>query len=730
MAKKRRKPKNRFPQRRRNDAPNDLDGLLVHGAFFLTGDGHGRVRPDQPIGIDEVFIPAENFGDAHDGDWVTVRLDVGRKGKIKGTVLSARPSGDRTFVGVMQTEGKSFMVYPEPMGPAAAVASSDLNGARERDAVVAEVVGVTQSGATERARVLEVLGHIDDPKVQVELVVRAQAWPMRFDDDVLAEVESFDDVDPQPALEDPHRKDLRSIPHVTIDGADARDFDDAVCAQEEGDRFRVWVSIADVSHYVRPGTAVDRAAKARSTSVYFPDRVLPMLPERLSNDLCSLRPHVPRLAMTCEMRVDRSGHVDEAFIYPSLIQSAGRLTYEQVQAELDRADGKETRVDPGPAVEHREGLLRLRAAARAFREQRIKRGALELELPESSVKLNAEGVAVGITRRDRTEAHRVIEDLMIGANEASARFAETHQWPVLYRVHEAPNVEKLEAASNWAARFGCELDVDEADEPAGLAAFIDATRELPAAEVIHMLTLRAMAQARYSPENLGHYGLASTAYLHFTSPIRRYPDLFTHRSLRNRLEGRKKPSVDVEALGEHCSTQERRAMDAERTVIRLMECQVAQRFIGSTMDVIVTGVHPAGAFVRSSRPAVEGLMPIRTLSDAVGEYFDLHEESMAFVAPRSGRRLAVGDRFVARLEFVDVSRRHIDFAPEELDLEVEDDRPRQGGAAPKPRQGRRPPPKENKRGGKGQSSDRGRSKGGKTRTDGSKKSRERTRRKR
>ncbi|MEL6546016.1 MAG: RNB domain-containing ribonuclease, partial [Myxococcota bacterium] len=210
--------------------------------------------------------------------------------------------------------------------------------------------------------------------------------------------------------------------------------------------------------------------------------------------------------------------------------------------------------------------------------------------------------------------------------------------------------------------------------------------------------LRAMAQARYGPENLGHYGLASSAYLHFTSPIRRYPDLFTHRSLRAKLEGKKRPSLDVDALGEHCSTQERRAMDAERTVTRLMECQVAQRFVGSTMEVIVTGVHPAGAFVRADRPMVEGLMPIRLLSDAVGEYFDLDEDAMAFVAPRSGKRLAVGDRFVARLEYVDVSRRHIDFAPEKMDLKIESDADRKAVAPRINKKKRRPDERSSRRG--------------------------------
>ncbi|MEO1483465.1 MAG: VacB/RNase II family 3'-5' exoribonuclease [Myxococcota bacterium] len=653
---------------------------MAQGPFTATSDGHGRVLVDG----EEVFVPAELSGEAKTGDYVTVRLSVGRKGKVKGRVIAVREGRDSTFAGVIQRENKAYVVYPEPSGPAALVASQDLNGARERDAVIAKRTGLTASGAQERAEVVEVLGHIDDPKVQVELVVRAQGWPLTFDEDVLAEVAGFDDVDPEAALRD-GRRDLREIPHVTIDGSDARDFDDAVYARREDDKWRVWVSIADVSHYVRPGSAVDRSAKERSTSVYFPDRVLPMLPERLSNDLCSLRPHEPRLAMTCEMRVDAQGAVDDATIYPSLIQSADRLTYEQVQAVYDEADRKESEHEAGVAAGHRADLLELRKAARAFRRQRQRRGALELDLPESKVRLNDQGVAVGIARRSRLEAHRVIEDLMVGANEATARHADATDWPVLYRVHEAPNVERLEAAAEWSARFGLELDIDEIDDPQHLAAFIDATRELDAADVIHMLTLRSMAQARYGPHNLGHYGLASTAYLHFTSPIRRYPDLFTHRSLRAQDQGRKRPSLDVEALGEHCSTLERKAMDAERTVIRLMECQVAQRFIGSTMDVLVTGVHPAGAFVRAERPLVEGLVPIRLLGDAIGEYFDLDEESLAFVASGSGRRLAVGDTFTARLEWVDLPRRHIDFAPVKLELTVESDEQRKRSAPRRPR---------------------------------------------
>lgn len=645
----------------------------MRGVFRLTSDGHARIRPEAEPDLDEIFIARENDGGASDGDFVTARLTVGRRGKLKASVIGKRPAREHRVVGLLERGESSWLVYPEPAGPPLLVSKRDLGGANDRDAVVAEIAGVTDRGA-ERARVVERLGSIDDPKVQVELVVRASGWPLAFEGEVVAEAQRFGEVDDELDLElkqNPARRDLRALPHVTIDGADARDFDDAVSATPENGGYRVWVSIADVSHYVRPGSALDKSARARSTSVYFPDRVLPMLPERLSNDLCSLRPNRARFAMTCEMRIDGQGLVDEVGVYPSVIRSAGRLTYEQVQRVYDDQDGVAperhgSSIEAGPALKHRDLLLRLREAARVFRRQRRARGALELELPESKVNLDANGVAIGIARRARNEAHRVIEDLMIGANEAVARRTEAHDWPALYRVHEAPNPDRLAAAAQWSARFGIALDVDEIDEPQNLAAFVDAASELPAADVIHMLTLRSMAQARYAPENLGHYGLASDAYLHFTSPIRRYPDLFVHRALKA-AASRQRLAVDLEELGDHCSGRERAAMDAERAVVRLMECQVAQRFVGSTSEVVVTGVHHVGAFVRADRPLVEGLVPVRAIGNALGEYMELDEAGMAFVAPRSGRRLAVGDRFVARLAGVQLSRRHIDFEPVDLD---------------------------------------------------------------
>lgn len=664
MAKRdRQRPKNRFPRRRQGDEGADVDGQVVHGLFRRTDDGHARVQAeDKKIG--EIFVPTESFGDARDGDRVSVELRVSRKGKIKGRVIGVTRGKGGGLVGVIMERGRSTVLEPEPLGPDVYVASADLNGAKNRDAVVAEWIRASSDDGNGRAKVVEVLGSIDDPRVQVELVVRGRGWPMEFDDDVLREAESFPAVDPEKVLADGRRKDLRDVLHVTIDGEDARDFDDAVSVRREGKSYRVWVSIADVSHYVTPGSAIDKAAHARATSVYFPDRVLPMLPEALSNDLCSLRPHRPRLTMTCEMVVDASGAVSGEAVYASVIESADRLTYEQVQAVFDSVDGKsdaENSTDPGPAAKHRDFLVEVRDAARRFRADRAARGALDLDLPESKVTLDATGRAVGIGRRERQEAHRVIEDLMIGANEAVARHTAKEDWPALYRIHEAPDPKRLSPAAEWAERFQIDFDIDGAEDPKILAAFIAAIRTHEAADVMQMLALRSLAQARYSPENAGHYGLASQAYLHFTSPIRRYPDLFVHRSLRAKWDGKKRLTADLEELGEHCSVQERAAVDAERAVMRLMECQVAAKFVGTTTEAMVTGVHTVGAFVRARRPLVEGLLPIGALGDHYGEYLEVDPDSMTIFGPKSGSRLTVGDKLTVRIGWVNLARRQIDF---------------------------------------------------------------------
>ncbi len=499
--------------------------------------------------------------------------------------------------------------------------------------------------------VVTVLGDPRREQVQVEMLVCEQGLPTDFDPETLAFVASLPEVDAEEVLaREPLRRDLREVTHVTIDGEDARDFDDAVAARQEGTKVRVWVSIADVAHYVPASSAIDRDARARGTSVYFPHRVIPMLPARLADDLCSLVPHKPRRCLTCEMLVHADGRCTDTRIYDSLIQSAARLTYEEVQRVLTN--------EPAPKPPWAGALHSLTVAARALRAGRYRRGAIELELPEAQISLDHEGRALDVHERTRTEAHLLIEDLMIAANEAVASTLLAQRRPTLFRVHEAPDKERIAALATFAGTLGLSLDVAATKEPSELARLARRLAANPRGKAFMPLLLQSLARARYDKHNLGHYGLASRAYLHFTSPIRRYPDLIVHRSLRApRGAGSKLADLALKT-----SELERRAESAARQVEQLMACHVAKRHLGEIFVVIVTGVHAAGAFVRTvskpGTPWLEGLLPCRELGD---DYYTVLGAEQALVGRRSGHRIALGDKLEARLAHVDLERRHIDF---------------------------------------------------------------------
>ncbi|MEE8410418.1 MAG: VacB/RNase II family 3'-5' exoribonuclease, partial [Myxococcota bacterium] len=446
---------------------------------------------------------------------------------------------------------------------------------------------------------------------------------------------------------------------------DARDFDDAVAARPEGDGFRLWVSIADVSHYVKPGSALDRSAAERGTSVYFPHRAVPMLPERLSNDLCSLRPNVLRFAMTCEMRVRPGGRRQGIRIYPSLIQSHGRLTYEQVQAALD---GK----PPRALSDHVRHLGHLLDVARLLRAHRTSRGAIDLDVAEAQVLLGPDGAARDIKPRERLESHRLIEDLMIAANESAAEHLLARSWPTVFRVHPQPDAKRVAGLAMWAQRAGLDFDFDGKASAKVLARFAESLRRGSRGLAGQMMLLRSLAQARYRDENVGHYALASKAYVHFTSPIRRYPDLLVHRSLRALGRKGSRPR-GLGAAAERASLQERRAMEAERAVEQLMACQVASQHLGRTVNGTVVGVHRAGAFVRGVELYVEGLLATEDLESATRDSWDLLDDEQALLARRTGRRIRLGDSVEVRLATVDLRRRYINFELIEL---PRDDSPR------------------------------------------------------
>lgn len=646
------RPRGARPQRRRRgdrEAQEPTD--LQVGTIRLQADGGGRFVPHDASGP-RLFVPPEDLSGLDDGDAVTIRVETGRKGRLRGRVVARGPARADEVVGIVHASGREWMLLPEPEGPPLLIPEGDRGTAREGDAVACRVVDFGRGARIGRAAVTEVLGRPGEPPVQVEMLIRGLGIPLRFDDTALEQAGAA----PAPAADlelaaEPLRHDLRRVPHVTIDGEDARDFDDAVSARPEPGGIRVWVSIADVAHYVRPGTALDLAARERGTSVYFPHRAVPMLPERLSCDLCSLRQGVPRLTLTCELRVRPDGRVEDVRLYPSLIESAGRLTYTEVQAAMDGRGG--------PAASHAM-LPDLVAAARALRARRRQRGAVDLDLPEAQVLLGPDGVAVHVRERGRLEAHKVIEDLMIAANEAVAETLEARGWPALYRVHEPPDPVRLRALGDWADTLGVHFDPEAAAKPKGLARLAHALEGRPQAPVGMVLLLRSMAQARYDTECLGHYGLASRAYLHFTSPIRRYPDLLVHRSLWALWHGEVPPG-GYEPLAERTSLQERRADDAERKVEQLMACHVAERHLGEVFDAVVTGVHRAGAFVRVRDPWLEGLTPMSSLGEGTQDYYDVVAHEYALVGRRSGHRIALGDAVTVRLASVSTYRRQVDF---------------------------------------------------------------------
>ena len=632
----------------------EAPGRTLKGSFAQAEAGYGFLCPEQEDSPD-LFIPARYVGNAMDGDLVVAEARLSRQdGRAYGRIVKVVQRAHRTLVGFYRPAGQAGQVWPLDRKLGGPIQVARRQGVASGTVVEVEIDSFAGGQAPARGRILEVLGAADDPQVDIETLIRGHNLPHSFSAEALAQAESLtaDSVTEELA----RRTDLRQLPLVTIDSASARDFDDAVALRREADgSYRLWVCIADVAHYVAARSPLDQDALERGTSVYFPGYCLPMLPEALSNGLCSLQPQAERLVMAVELRFDGQGKRLEHQFYPAVISSWARLTYSRVAAAL-----------AAPAAADLEGRLlhqlhQMAELAAVLSRRRLARGSLDLDLPEVEVLLDENGSAYDLIKHARTPAHRLIEEFMLAANEAVAESLSSQERGLLYRIHERPKEEKLAELRQLVQELGLKLTTGVSLQRQ-LQQLLQAVADRPEARLLNQQLLRSLPQARYAPHNSGHFGLAAAHYCHFTSPIRRYPDLVVQRVLKALLAGRGQPEglseKRLQRLGEVCSARERRAIQAERELIELRRCQVMAGRVGEEFDGIVSAVTGFGFFVELEALYVEGLVHQRSLP-ADAYHFD--PLTLTLSGSQSGLTFKLGQRVRIKVSKVELWRRRIDF---------------------------------------------------------------------
>ncbi len=620
---------------------------LVAGRVEGHPDGHGFLIPDE--GGASIFLPPHEMRSVMHGDRAAVRVNgTDQRGRPLGQLVEVLERAKRRIVGRLQAERGVLVLVPEDRRIARdiLVPPAEARKAKPGEIVTIELVEHPAPHVQPVGRIAEVLGHHTDPGMEIEIALRKFDLPHRFSKAAVAQAKSIADEVRPPDIEG--RRDLRNLEFVTIDGETAKDFDDAVVCRREGNGFRLWVAIADVSHYVRHGDALDMDARERGTSVYFPRRVIPMLPEKLSNGICSLNPKVDRLAMVCEMAISAQGELGRYEFYPAVFRSQARLTYTQVWAELEG----------GKPPEH---LARLYELFHALHASRSKRGAIDFDTVETRMVFDAKGKIERIVPEARNDAHRIIEECMLAANVCAGNFIAERKQPVLYRVHDVPAEEKVAALRAFLAELGLQLPGGDIPKPRDYAALLEKIRARPDFALLQTVLLRSLKQAMYTPENVGHFGLAFDAYVHFTSPIRRYPDLLVHRAIKALLAGKKYDGgIDWQALGRHCSETERRADDASRDVESWLKCYYMREHVGETFSGTITGVAPFGLFVTLDDYFVDGLVHISELGR---DYFQYDAPRHQLFGERTKKRFRLTDRMKVKLVRVDVDQRKMDLVP-------------------------------------------------------------------
>ena len=669
---------------------------LAHLPNFIEGrvsshrDGYGFLVADD--GSDDLFLPEKEMQKVLNGDRVQARIvGTDKRGRPEGTIVEVVTRANTHVIGRLLNENGAWIVAPEDKRIGQDILIAGSPGKAKTGQVVSVQLTEQPSRYTQPVgKIVEVLGDIDDPGMEIEIAVRKFGVPHEFSEaakklaaKLPSEVRATD-------LDE--RVDLRDVPLVTIDGEDARDFDDAVYCEPikigRSEGYRLIVAIADVSHYVKPHDALDVDALERSTSVYFPRRVIPMLPEKLSNGLCSLNPGVDRLTLVCDAVISAKGEIKAYQFYPAVIHSAARLTYTEVAAVLTNTKGTEAAKRPA-LVPH---LLHLYEVFQALLQARHVRGAIDFETTETYIVCNAVGKIEQILPRTRNDAHKVIEECMLAANVCAADLLERHKHPSIYRVHAAPTKEKLNQVRTFLKQVGLHLGGGDTPSASDYAELMPKIKARPDATLLQTMLLRSMQQAVYSPDNIGHFGLSYEAYAHFTSPIRRYPDLLTHRAIKAILQGKRydpkgfDPSVlnttlspaarkklaqdkaagkkkhegDIavwEALGIHCSANERRADEASRDVEAWLKCYFIRDKLGEEFTGTIAGVATFGIFVQLDSLFIEGLVHVTELG---ADYFQYDEARHELRGERTGIRYQLTDRVTVQVSRVDLDARKID----------------------------------------------------------------------
>jgi len=631
---------------------------LVRGRVVGHPDGYGFLIPDE--GGDDLFLSPKQMRSLLHGDRALARVvGIDRRGRREGTLVEVLERNTHQVVGrLFQEKGINYVVPDNRrLHQDVLIPPEQADAAASDQIVVAEIVEQPSRRTQPIGRVVEVLGEHMAPGMEIDIALRSHELPHEWPEAVTEAARALGDEVPEKAKRG--RWDLRETPLVTIDGEDARDFDDAVYAERTDKGWRLLVAIADVASYVRPEEALDAEAQRRGTSVYFPQRVIPMLPEELSNGLCSLNPDVDRLCMVCEMDIDRRGRLRHYRFARGVMRSAARLTYTEV-AQMVVEGKRAVRERYDHVVEHLDELYEL---YKAFRVARQRRGAIDFETTESRFIFDEHAKIERIVAEERNDAHKIIEECMITANVAAARFLQAHELPTLYRVHEGPESEKLEQVREFLGQLGLSLGGGEEPDPKDYARVINEVYERADAHLIHTVLLRSLSRAVYAPENVGHFGLALDAYAHFTSPIRRYPDLLVHRGIQHILDGGTVQGFhyeheDMVGLGEHCSMTERRADDATRDVADWLKCEYMLEKVGMELDGLITGVTSFGLFVELDGIFIDGLLHVTSLEN---DYYQFDPVAHELRGERSGRVYRLGDPIRVQVARVDLDERKIDF---------------------------------------------------------------------